>query len=391
MSKTFHRKTDGSIVVKEGAKIIGNLPGKPRVFSDSPLTASIPKLPEKLTSGLTGRPLQQKNISPNLYYSEEIALLDEKISFLRESALEDPESVVLLSDLDDITVSHNFSPDSELTLEEALDLHRLEKAAFLDARTTRLQQDDKERGITHLHPFGDGSLGSAKKDSFYEPNTKEWLLARTQGIGGSDKLGYVDEYGEFVSYDSIGKRGFLNKILADKSPAAIAEITDSEWEERDEKELNLAPRVGNYLERTIQYDFAKAHPEYTHFEDKNTRTAEGRPWHRFNPDGVLKDTETEDFGVFEAKTSRDIGAFERALPGYLAQCLHNASAANLNFAVLVADIEGEPNQFVYRVDFTEKQLQDYRDTVDRAWLLHKPRYDKKMARKKITPEVALLR
>jgi hypothetical protein len=134
------------------------------------------------------------------------------------------------------------------------------------------------------------------------------------------------------------------------------------------------------LERTIQYEFAKNHSEYTHYEDKNTRTAKGRPWHRFNPDGVLQDNATQEFGIFEAKTSRDTATFEKALPGYLAQCLHNASAANLKFAVLVADIEGESNQFVYRIDFTDKQLQDYKDTVDRAWLLYKPRYDKKEAR-----------
>lgn len=380
MAKTFHRKTDGSIVIKEGARIVGNLPGKPRVFSEQPLAASIPKLPETTLSELTGRPVRTK-ATPATPFSGEIALINEKISFLQEALISDPDAVVLLSDLDDITVAHNLEPDSELTLKQALDLYRLEKTLYREARTIVEQQADEANGVSHLHAFGDGKLGSAKKDSFYEPNTQEWLLARTNGIGGSDKLGYVDEHGEFVSYDSIGKRGYLNRVLEEKSPNAIAHILESERVVSDEESQALPLRIGNRLERTIQYDFAKSHPEYKHFEDKNTRTAEGRPWHRFNPDGVLQDSQTNEFGIFEAKTSRDIGAFEKALPGYLSQCLHNASAANLNFAVLVADIEGEPNQFVYRVDFTEKQLQDYRDTVDRAWLLHKPRYDRKMSRR----------
>jgi hypothetical protein len=380
MAKTFHRKTDGSIVVKEGARIIGNLPGKPRVFSEQPIAASIPKLPENLAAGLAAKPLRPKT-KPVAPFSGEVELLDDKISFLQEALISDPDAVVLLSDLDDITVPHNLEADSELTIKQALDLYRLEKSLYREARTLIEQQADQDNGVQHLTSFGDGKLGSAKKDSFYEPNTREWLLARTKGIGGSDKLGYIDEHGEFVSYDSIGKRGYLNSVLADKSPDAINEIMNSEQVSESEESQALPLRIGNHLEKTIQYEFAKSHPEYKHFEDKNTRTAEGRPWHRFNPDGVLQDSQSEEFGIFEAKTSRDTATFEKALPGYLAQCLHNASAADLNFAVLVADIEGEPNQFVYRVDFTAKQLQDYRDTVDRAWLLHKPRYDKKMARK----------
>jgi hypothetical protein len=376
MGKTFHRKTDGSIVVKESGKIISNLPGKPRIPGATPVAASIPKLPTDLsTKSSPRRPkIQEKP------FSAEITTLDESIGLLKSALETDPDAVVLVSDLEDITVEHSFSPDQEITLKEALDLYRLEKAIYREKQTILEIKEDKKNSIKRINLFGNGKLGEAEKEAFHEPNTREWLLARTNGIGGSDKLGYVDENGEFVSYDSVGKRHYLNSILAEKSPKAIEAIESAEVASTPEAEQALPLRIGNHLERTIQYEFAKNHSEYTHYEDKNTRTAKGRPWHRFNPDGVLQDNGTQEFGIFEAKTSRDTATFEKALPGYLAQCLHNASAANLKFAVLVADIEGEPNQFVYRIDFTDKQLQDYKDTVDRAWLLYKPRYDKKEAR-----------
>jgi len=376
MGKTFHRKTDGSIVVKESGKIIGNLPGKPRIAGTTPAAASIPKLPSDLSSKAAPRrpKLQEKP------FNAEISNLDESIALLKSALETDPDAVVLVSDLEDITVEHSYQPEQEISLKEALDLYRLEKAIYREKQTILEMKEDKKNSIKRINLFGNGKLGEAEKEAFHEPNTREWLLARTNGIGGSDKLGYVDENGEFVSYDSVGKRHYLNSVLSEKSPKAIEAIESAEVASVAEAEQALPLRIGNHLERTIQYEFAKNHSEYTHYEDKNTRTAKGRPWHRFNPDGVLQDNATQEFGIFEAKTSRDTATFEKALPGYLAQCLHNASAANLKFAVLVADIEGESNQFVYRIDFTDKQLQDYKDTVDRAWLLYKPRYDKKEAR-----------
>ena len=376
MGKTFHRKTDGSIVVKEGAKIVNNLPRRPQLFDGAPPAAKIP-VTELSTA---------KSVAPiNRAFSKEIAELDETITVLKEALQEYPDAKIKVSDLEGITVEHSFDYDDEITIKEAIDLYRLEKAIYREKRTLLEQAEDAKQGKARILSYGDKPLGTAAKESFHEPNTKEWLLARTKGIGGSDKLGYVDENGDFVAYDSIDKKYYLNSILAEKSPNAIKKINETDFTAVEEKDQALPLRIGNTLERTIQYEFAKNNPEYTHYDDKNTRTAEGRSWHRFNPDGVLQDNESSQFGIFEAKTARDKETFEKSLPGYLAQCLHNASAANLSFAVLVADIDGEPDQFVYRVDYTPEQLQNYRDVVDRAWLLHKPRYDKKEAKGETIP------
>jgi hypothetical protein len=64
----------------------------------------------------------------------------------------------------------------------------------------------------------------------------------------------------------------------------------------------------------------------------------------------------------------------------MAQCLHNAAAADLPFAVLVADVEGEAAQRVIRLDFTPAQRADYRRSLDRVWKFIKPVYDRRMGR-----------
>jgi hypothetical protein len=379
MGKTFHRKTDGSIVVKDGAKIINNLPRRPQLFEGAPPAAKIPASDAK-----AGKPISK----PSRIYDDEIAEIDDTLLVLRDALSEHPDAKIKVADLEGVTVEHAYDYDDEITLKEAIDLYRLEKAIYKEKRTLSEQEEDAKQGKVRILPYGDKPLGTASKEAFHEPNTKEWLLARTQGIGGSDKLGYVDENGDFVAYDSIEKKYYLNSILAEKSPNAIKKINETDFESIEERNQALPLRIGNRLERTIQYEFAKNNPEYSHYDDKNTRTADKRPWHRFNPDGVLQDNNTSEFGIFEAKTARDKETFEKSLPGYLAQCLHNASAANVNFAVLVADIDGEAEQFVYRVDYTPVQLQAYRDVVDRAWLLHKPRYDKKEARGETSPAKA---
>lgn len=385
MAKSFHQKADGSTVVKESnGKIVSNLPS-PASYAAPTAAPAVPT-----TAGLDATTqadyerwfasFQERSVSaagPDVdALTSHIDLIDRQIASVNQAfdGIDDDAAVIPLAGIPGITVEHAFPEDALLTRKQAVDLMRLEKAILREQRTQILAGD------TPLEQFGDGALGVAQVEAFAEPNTREWLLARTQGIGGSDKIGYIDESGEFVSYDSIDKRNYLNSILRSKGPAAVAEIEAKPAEKPAEKDQPLAIRIGNHLERTIQFEFAQANPQYDHLEDKYTRTAPGRSWHRFNPDGVLREKESDKYGIFEAKTSRDSATFDKAIPGYLAQCLHNAAAADLDFAVLVADVEGEKTQRVIRIDFTPEQRQNYRDAVDRVWLLYKPQWDKNEAR-----------
>lgn len=308
--------------------------------------------------------------------SNSIDFVEEKISALE--TLEN-DQYVKVGDLG-LTETHVWDEDSIISKKDAIDLARLEKATLREERTKALLEAEKELGIQRMHEYGEGKLGSSIAIGTHEPNTLPWLLARTEGIGGSDKIGYLNENNEFIPYD--GRH--LRSMLASKSPAAVEKIKRTArtepLEEGATDNSSLPIKIGNALERTIQYEFAVTHPEYTHFEDKSSRIAEGRPHHRFNPDGVLKDNTSGQFGIFEAKTSRNSETFERALPGYKAQCLHNAAAANLNFAVLVADVEGERQQRVLRIDFTDQELETYRKTLDHVWFTAKPEFERSLGK-----------
>jgi hypothetical protein len=382
MAKTFHKKNDGSTVVKDKGKIVTNLPSARNTVS------SAPKVPLKNITRAKEyeqdyskyyEAFQDKNIADGVASIDaDIAHLDANIHAIRKELEENPESVYQVEDLPGLTLDTYHEEGEEISGKEAIDLYRLEKAVKREKRTEILIEQDSKDNINRIEAYSAEELGSSVVEGFHEPNTKEWLLARTQGIGGSDKIGYVDDSRKFVPFDAEDKKHYLYSVLAKKTESHKASIESGEDGPTEESQQALPLRIGNAMEKTIQYEFAVNHPEFVHYEDKTTRVAnEGRTWHRFNPDGVLQDKETQEFGIFEAKTSRDKETFEKALPGYRAQCLHNASAAGLNFAVLVADIEGSNKQYVEKITYTEKELQDYRDAVDRVWLLYKPTYDRK--------------
>jgi hypothetical protein len=381
MAQTLHpNRKNGTTTVKDsaqGGQIVTTLPSE-RTLAGPAVRAQAQVSPEHLD--LTDRAGQEAS---SLYAHYRAASADihaaadaddlVKLGHLTETV----EALRLLGDHNQIRAGAlqvqdlgPYEQDQMLSKREAIDLVRLNKAVLRSARTDRLIAEEAAAGELKVRPYGTGPLGTSVSVGTFETNTAEWLLARSQGIGGSDKIGHLDENNEFVP----ARASHIRRMLESKSPAAVDRLVTA-MQEDPEASLGsdtLPIRIGNLMETTIQHEFALTHGEYEHLEDKSSRVAEGRPYHRFNPDGVLLEKATGEYGIFEAKTSRDTATFEKALPGYKAQCLHNAAAANLPFAVLVADVEGEAGQRVIRLDFTPEQLSDYRRRLDRVWLLAKP-------------------
>jgi hypothetical protein len=387
-NQTFHKKANGATVVKDGGKIVTNLPS-PSSYAAPTAGPAVPGQRGPVDGDVQSTDITSlferfnaQNTAPTPpieELDEQAAELSGKIASL--ATLGD-EAYVRVGDLG-LHDLHIWNEESVISKKDAIDLARLNKAIVREARTKLLIEEDEANGITRLSDYGDGDLGTSTAVGTYEINTRDWLLSRAEGIGGSDKIGeFVN--GEFVPYSDAGKRSKISRMLSSKTPEAIGRIKNTAPSELapagsfDDTAIPI--KIGNHLERTIQYEFAVNNPEYQHLEDKSSRVAKGRAYHRFNPDGVLKDQATGEYGIFEAKTSRDSATFERALPGYMAQCLHNAAAADLPFAVLVADVEGEAAQRVIRLDFTPAQRADYRRSLDRVWKFIKPVYDRRMGR-----------
>jgi hypothetical protein len=305
---------------------------------------------------------------PTQIHDEAIAELSDQIAALDTL---DEDATVRVGDLD-VKDTWTWTANDILSRQEAIDLLRYNKALHR-AELTRIATEAE--GANHtLAAYGDSPLGNAVAVGTYEPGTVAWLLNRTAGIGGSDKIGHIDADGAFHPYDG----GELRFMLESKSSRTVERLASmSATPDAIAQETELPAEIGNVLERTIQREFALNNPEYRHLEDKSSRIAAGRPHHRFNPDGVLQEVESGKYGIFEAKTARDAATFERALSGYRAQCLHNAAAADLDFAVLVADVEGESRQRTYRMNFTAEERAAYRRQLDKVWLWVKPEYDRR--------------
>lgn len=316
----------------------------------------------------SGSPIQAVPAEgPAQRHEEAVADLSDKISAL--GGLDD-DVTIRVGDLG-VPDTWTWGADDVVSRTDAIDLLRYNKALHR-AELTRLAAEVEGDGAHALDQYGEGPLGTAVAVGTYEPGTAAWLLNRTAGIGGSDKIGHIDDDGVFHPYEG----GKLRYMLESKSRQAVARLSALDPDEVAQ-DTSLPAEIGNVLERTIQREFAVANPQYRHLEDKSSRVAAGRPYHRFNPDGVLQEVETGKFGIFEAKTARDAATFEKALPGYRAQCLHNAAAADLDFAVLVADVEGEARQRTYRLDFTAEERAAYRRQLDKVWLWVKPEFDRR--------------
>ena len=366
-AKTPIERVDGvvqryRVVVGEGIDCIA-APPLPAANAVQAGGTGLEELYVRLEAGRAGRPADLE---------QSIRDYDDTLSAL--GALP-AEATVRVGDLQ-VTDLHVWGVDDVISQREAFDLVRLNKAQARAAQAEALMAAEEAAGVARLSAFGSGPLGSAVATGTYEPNTLPWLLQRAGGIGGSDKIGYLDENNEFVPYEY----GRLRSMLDSKTPEAVEQMkATARTGPLPSGAVDASPlpiKIGNTMERTIQYEFAVAHPEYLHLEDKSSRVAVGREHHRFNPDGVLQERETGRFGIFEAKTARNWDTFASALPGYKAQCLHNAAAADLDFAELVADIEGY-GQFSLRLDFSAEERAEYRRALDRVWFWIKPEHERR--------------
>lgn len=367
-TKTPIERVDGvvqryRVVVGEGIDSPAAPPVASPLVGEAEAQVSLEELYERF-EGFSRRPATD--------LGEVVADIDGKLAALNEL---DEGALVRVGDLQ-VTDSHVWGDDDVISRRDAIDLLRLNKAQARAAQTAALIAAEEAAGVSRLSAYGDGALGTAVATGTYEPNTLPWLLQRAGGVGGSDKIGYLTEENEFVPYEY----GKLRSMLDSKTPEAIERMKATARTESlplgqvDDSPLPI--KIGNAMERTVQYEFAVAHPEYLHLEDKSSRVAVGREHHRFNPDGVLQERETGRYGIFEAKTARNWDTFAAALPGYKAQCLHNAAAADLDFAELVADIEGY-GQFSMRLDFTAEQRADYRRSLDKVWFWVKPEHERR--------------
>lgn len=186
-------------------------------------------------------------------------------------------------------------------------------------------------------------IGSALQTTGFEPNTKEWLDARFDTVGGSDvgalaKIDFTPEK-DLKFYDKKGLERVEESKLRLPSPENIAM----------NQNLSKGGKAGalyrgTVWEARIRDGYAKDHPELKVYDAKDQYVNPKRPWQKINVDGVISDRpDGKPNGILEIKTGGDARTWENGVPvGYRSQSLYYLDSTELEFVdvrVLLNDRE----------------------------------------------------
>lgn len=153
---------------------------------------------------------------------------------------------------------------------------------------------------------------------------KEWLNARKGTIGGSD------------SSCVIGRNPYRSK------EEYIDSLTN-EVEVKDNAAMEYGRNAESIIRQLWDLDNGKKYkmiymPNTTFISKSNDRMS-------FSPDGILLETKTKRFGIWECKTTfaknkDDLELWNNQIPQqYYVQCLHGLLVTNFDFVILTAKIK----------------------------------------------------
>lgn len=198
-------------------------------------------------------------------------------------------------------------------------------------------RDDVETGMPLF-------LDMSKEDAV----NAEWLMFRTEGIGGSDVAGIL----------GMSKWSTPLKVWMEKTGRSVA----------DDLSNNASVEWGNRLEDSIREKFADDHPELEVSKFNASLVSKERPWAHANLDGRVRDKDGR-WGILECKTASSSVSKEwrDGVPQYyLTQVTHYMSVTGWDYAY-VAVLIGGSDYREFRIDRDEGDIEAISDAVDTFW------------------------
>ena len=138
------------------------------------------------------------------------------------------------------------------------------------------------------------AFGKVIRMNEYPSNSREWLIQRQGGIGGSD-------VGAILKLDKDYAASNYDRIL-DSKLIDYKSMDDSEFvvtEENESRAIRGAMQRGDAWESSIARMFADKNPEFKLLHSKATWQDPDEPWKRANFDGLLSSTGDEPDGILE--------------------------------------------------------------------------------------------
>lgn len=248
-------------------------------------------------------------------------------------------------------------------------------------RTAQLVEAS-ENSPHKVHKYVDKDLehvGTAYSVAGHEPNTREWLEARQQTVGGSD-VGALAE-NDFTDEDE--KTYFIKRNMQRATTSKINPVTDESVVKSRRLGLGGSGPLyrGTVWEDRIRDRFAEDHPDLTVINSKNQYANTDRPWQQVNVDGILSsDGGKTPEGILEIKTGGVPSTWEKGVPtSHRAQTLYYLNATGLKYAkvrvclndtdhrdfTLHADDEVKPGSGVTMGQYIKTRVGPWHDELER--------------------------
>lgn len=260
------------------------------------------------------------------------------------------------------------------------------QSASLDAYVARTRYEAEEdrmaAKLVEAVPSGNANsdykslgLGGAELLAITEEGSAEWLNARNTGIGGSEILSamglkdYVKKDGTLSEMSDKDKGYWMAETLVKKSHTATED-------EADRSTTGAAAR-GHAWEPVLRAGYSLDHPEVEVSCGKQTwKGRDGEEsYQTINVDGIIRNAKTgRAEGLLECKNSDVDEKWEDGVPvGYRAQVLSYLDATNLEYADLVARVNGDVRTYRINKDDPVSGVEgtptfaDYKPRVEATW------------------------
>lgn len=298
-------------------------------------------------------------------------------------------------------------------LREQLKTKRAEIREFRTRTAQMVEKMDNSFGFSDLTQWGRDDLGDSVKTTSHDADSREWLEARLDTVGGSDvgtlAMEHLVDESEHPWYHSKAMKGLRNsKLSVDEnglkskneggSPVS-GEESETVGYNRDASQNALY--WGNAQESRIAKSFETDRgDDYEVFESKDQFVNKDREYQKVNVDGILRKKKTREQGILEIKNiagkpyppetdENGWGDADKDLPlNYRAQTLYYLNSTGWDYAVvriqynddervdfyLHADDEVRPGSGVSMSEFIDEHVEPFyreakerRDKGDTSW------------------------
>lgn len=188
---------------------------------------------------------------------------------------------------------------------------------------------------------------------------KDWLTARTFGIGGSDASAV------------IGMNPWKSNL----------DLWEQKVFGRSANDISDKPAViyGNNCEEPLRQIYQAKRPGMeVNYKSNTLLRSRAAPYMLYSPDGLLVEKETERKGILEIKTSTLLRSMDREkwrdrIPdNYFIQVLHGMNVTGFDFVELIAELTYNENSSSIRVyhierDEVEEDLRELQEAIQEFW------------------------